>query len=65
MDRVKIDSKAIKQVAYNGDDLHVWFTNGFFKTYFNVPRKVYDGLIKAESKGKYFNVNIKDVFREG
>lgn len=31
--------------------------------YFDVPETEYDNLMAAESKGKYFAANIKNVFR--
>ncbi len=31
--------------------------------YFAVPQAVFEGLIAAESKGVYFNRNVRDRFR--
>lgn len=32
-------------------------------TYYNVPKTIWTGLIKAQSKGEYFSNHIRDRFR--
>lgn len=39
--------------------LDIQFQNGGSYRYFNVPRKVYEALMRADSKGEYYNDNIK------
>ena len=57
MDWQDIDSSFIQAVAYE-DDLrafHVRLKGGKEFSYKQVPRKVYDNLLAAESKGRVFN----------
>lgn len=56
------DSSNIEQFAYDEieQELHIIFrSNGSHYVYSQVPEDIYNGLIKAESQGKYFNANIK------
>ena len=36
--------------------------NGTSYAYTNVPQSVFDGLMDASSKGKYFNARIKGIY---
>jgi len=36
--------------------------NGTSYAYTNVPQSVFDGLLDASSKGKYFNARIKGIY---
>ena len=58
-------SSIINNIDYNESEseLFVSFinTNETFK-YSDVPKKVYDDFIKAESIGKFFSKNIKNEF---
>ncbi|MBN1362978.1 MAG: KTSC domain-containing protein [Sedimentisphaerales bacterium] len=42
--------------------LEVEFASGAIYVYFNVPAHVYDGLMRAPSKGMYLNQNIKNRY---
>lgn len=42
--------------------LTIVFHGGRVYTYSSVPQSIADGLGSAESAGKYFNHNIKDIF---
>lgn len=42
--------------------LDVVLTNGYRYRYFDVPRHIYTGLLEADSKGRFFNAQIKGVF---
>ena len=57
-------SSVISRVAYQEPwgSLHVQFRSGEFYVYFNVPRLVYAALLKAPSKGEFFNEQIKGCF---
>lgn len=52
--------------AYNYDPdtqlLTIQFASGRSYDYKNVPQDVADGLGQADSPGKYFNNNIKNVY---
>jgi hypothetical protein len=52
------------KVDYDEDDaeLDITFTSGKTYRYLHVPLEIYVDLLDAESKGEYFNDNIKDVF---
>jgi hypothetical protein len=39
-------------------------SNGSVWQYYDVPQYVYDEMIVAESKGKYFHANIREQYRE-
>jgi len=43
--------------------LTVEFNSGSRYNYYDVPQHVYDGMKSADSKGKYFNAEIKSVYR--
>ena len=60
-----LNSTAIHAVNYNAatKTLTIWFTsggNGY--DYYNVPDAVYYGLLRASSKGQYFNAYIRDQY---
>lgn len=41
--------------------LDITFRSGASYRYFNVPRKVYEALMRAQSKGEYYNQNIRGI----
>jgi hypothetical protein len=43
--------------------LQVEFLNGSVYQYYDVPKDIYDKLLKADSKGRFFNANISFRFR--
>ena len=57
----ELKSSAIKEIRYDEDlrNLTITFTSGGKYDYPEVPKCEVEGLIKAESAGKYFNQNIK------
>ena len=59
------NSSAIHAVSYNAATrtLTIQFTSsGQWYDYFNVPESVYQGLLMASSKGRYFNDYIRDQY---
>ncbi len=60
----KVDSTNLAHVAYIPalQLLQITFQNGAIYRYSKVPKKIYDGLIRANSKGSYFNQNIKQSY---
>jgi len=58
-------STAIRAFRYDGDQsaLDVTFVTGRRYRYFAVPPAVVQGLETAGSKGRYFNVAIRDRYR--
>lgn len=64
MDFISVISSDLSQVGYNegAHELTIIFNSGGVYTYSNVPKSIYDSLLSAESKGKFFHANIKDKF---
>lgn len=59
------NSTAVQAASYNPqtDTLTLWFTSGGQGyDYYNVPQHVYEGLLRAPSKGQYFNAYIRDRY---
>ena len=63
MPRVK--SAMMTVVGYDDStyELDITFVGGKTYRYFEVPPETYDGRLEAESKGEFFNENIKGLFR--
>lgn len=55
----KFDSSLITSAGYSNKILTVGMKNGRAYAYFDVPRRIFDELCAAESKGQYFNEKIK------
>ena len=58
---IEINSSAIKAIAYEVDSLYVLFRDGSEWLY-DAPYKVFLDWLKAESKGRFFNMNIRGKF---
>ena len=58
---VKVSSSAIDAIGFNKDDevLYVTFSSGVRYRYFRVPSKIYEGLLKSASVGKFFDEHIR------
>jgi KTSC domain len=59
-----VQSSMMTFVKYDDDtgELDITFTSCKTYRYLEVPSEIYDGLLDAESKGEFFNDNIKDAF---
>jgi hypothetical protein len=64
MFRINVPSNELKSVGYDKTDevLEIEFTLGGIIQYFNVPEKVYVGLLNTKSFGQYFTKNIKYAY---
>jgi hypothetical protein len=64
MRREPTDSSTLSSVGYAVDTatLEIEFRSGKVYRYFMVPAPLYDALLKAESKGAFFNRSIKNVY---
>lgn len=64
MKRNKVKSSNLASVGYDSSarTLEIEFYRGGIYQYSNVPQTVYLQLMKAESLGKFFHVNIKGVY---
>ena len=61
MNRVPVSSSNLASVGFDAENkiLEIEFTNGSIFQYFNVPEKIYSGLLRAASHGRYFDAYIK------
>lgn len=61
---VKVESSNISAVGYdmNFGSLIVEYKSGNKYQYKNVPYELYENLLKAESKGRFVNENVKGKF---
>jgi hypothetical protein len=65
MARVDLQSTSLNAATYRQDQgafLEVEFRSGAIYRYRGVPEQVYQDLLSAESKGKYFNQHIRNRF---
>jgi hypothetical protein len=60
----QVNSSAIIRVAYDDHArrLEVTFVTGRVYAYDAVPRRVYERLLRAPSKGQFFNSEIRDRY---
>jgi hypothetical protein len=65
MQMITVSSSNLKGVGYEPGDssLVVHFMNGTLYKYLRVPQATFDALMRAPSKGRFFNDNIKDKFQ--
>jgi len=65
MDMHPVSSSNVASVGYDVDSatLQVEFLNGGVYQYFDVPENVYQGLVNADSVGKYLAAHIKGHYR--
>lgn len=62
--RTPVESSLLSSIGYSSDtSLELEFRSGAIYRYFAVPAPVFEALIAAESKGAYFNHNIRNRFR--
>lgn len=61
MERTPATSSNVCAIGYDADSrtLEVEFNDGSVYQYEGVPQDEYEGLMNADSKGKYLNANIK------
>ena len=58
-------SAAISRIAYEAETgtLSVWFRpSGELYRYYDVPVRVHEAFAKAGSKGRFFNLHIRDRY---
>ena len=65
MDITTVESTTLAAVAYDEGHgiLQLEFRSRAIYRYFGVPAAVYESLLAAASKGKYFNQSIRGNFR--
>ena len=64
MDRIQLPSRSLAWAQYHPRRrwLDIEFRTGKLYRYFNVPLRCYQQLLASESKGRYFNANIRNSF---
>jgi hypothetical protein len=64
MKLIEVESSMIQAVGYDPEskELEVLFDSGKTYRYTGVPQEEYEGLLKAESKGRYMRGYIIDVY---
>jgi len=62
MRRVPVKSSVIAEIGYADEVMEVRFNNGGLYRYFKVPPEVCLNLLKADSKGSFFNEGIRGEF---
>lgn len=62
--RTPVASSSIASVGYDGEanELELAFHSGGVYRYDDVPRDVYEGMLGADSKGRYFHDEIRGRF---
>lgn len=65
VEMMPIESSNIEGAGYNNKTKQLWvaFKGNKVYRYDLVPRKLFEELLQAESKGKYLNENIKGNFK--
>jgi hypothetical protein len=63
MNRRAVASSNIESVGYENSTLEIAFVDGGIYQYLGVALSVYQGLMSASSKGRYFHHFIKDRYR--
>ena len=61
MNRIPVSSSNLVSIGYDAESktLEIEFQNGSIFQYFNVPERIYSGLMSAASHGRYLNAYIK------
>jgi hypothetical protein len=63
---IRVRSSSIDAVGYNPDTNHLYIkfkNNPKNYTFYNVPSHIYNELMAAASKGRYYHRNIEGRYR--
>lgn len=65
MEMKPVNSSAIRAVGYDvaTRGMRILFKQGHYYDFCGVPEQVYLGLMRASSKGTYYNDHIKDRYQ--
>jgi hypothetical protein len=61
MERQEVESSVIGAVGHSRV-LEIRFESGRVYQYYDVPMDIYEAMLEAPSKGKFFNANIRGKF---
>ena len=59
---IQINSSVIKSIAYEADSMFVLFQDGSLYSY-EAPVQVFKDWLKSESKGRFFNMEVRNKFK--
>jgi len=61
MERIPVESSDLASIGYDANTsiLEIQFNNGSIYQYSDVPEGTYDGLMTAESKGRFLDQHVK------
>ncbi|HJT98012.1 MAG TPA: KTSC domain-containing protein [Rhodanobacteraceae bacterium] len=61
---IRVSSSAIEAVGYDALSMQmkIRFSTGNTYDFCGVPQSVYEGLLRAASKGRYYNDHIRDRY---
>lgn len=57
-----VESSNVGAIAMSDGNMYVKFNTGSIYRYDNVPQSVFDDMLSAESKGKFFNAHVKNTY---
>ena len=63
MEMKEVVSSNIHSVGYENGILQIQYRGGGIYNYFDVPKTLFEHLMKAESKGRFVNANINKKFK--
>ncbi|WP_312917025.1 KTSC domain-containing protein [Stenotrophomonas sp.] len=65
MEMIRVSSSAIRAIGYDAASrrMRITFTEGHTYDFCGVPISVFNGLLHAGSKGRYYNDNIRDRYQ--
>lgn len=65
MEMIRVRSSAILAVGYDpgAQQMRIQFHEGHTYTFCRVPKSIFDGLLAAGSKGRYYDQNIRDRYQ--
>jgi len=65
VNRVHVTSEMMSSIAYDAATavLEIEFRSGAVYEYLDVPPDAFDALMLAGSKGRFFNVHVRPLFR--
>lgn len=65
MELISVRSSAISAIGYNPTirRMHVKFKHGKTYTFGGVPQHVFDAFLSSSSKGRYYDLHIRDRYQ--
>lgn len=65
MERTPVSSSSIASIGYEAESriLEIEFPRGAVFRYYDVPTEEHEAFMASDSKGRYFNSNIKNRYQ--